>query len=352
MNYYVNENIRKTERVFPQQGRYGYHRYDMNENPEGLPKAFVDSVLREITPEFLSIYPEPDRFVGKYAAFLGVSPENIVTTNGSDMAIRYILETFGEPGKDVVTVTPSFEMYWVNCSLLGLRHVPVPYNDDMTIDIDRILAAITEDTRVVVLLNPNNPVGNVYTEEELQKVIHRTRECGAVIIIDEAYHYFYPNTFLRYAVEEENVILLRTFSKLYSLAALRLGAVISNPEIIHYVKNGRLSFDVNSAALLFAERILDHPELTKELQQIEQEGKDWILKELSSRGYEVRDCRGNFIFVKPKHEAAAVAKRLEDEEKVLVHAYRQPLLKDLIRVSVGSVKAMAFFLEAFLRADS
>lgn len=71
--YYVNENIKNTKRIFPQQGRYAYKRYDMNENPEGLPKAFVDSVLKEITPEFLSVYPEPDRFLNKYASFVGVS---------------------------------------------------------------------------------------------------------------------------------------------------------------------------------------------------------------------------------------------------------------------------------------
>ena len=351
MNYYVNPNIRKTERVFPMQGRLSFHRFDMNENPEGLPKDFVDSVLREITPEFLAVYPEPGRFEKKYADFLGVKPENLMTSNGSDMAIRYILETFGEPGKEVVTVTPSFEMYRINCSLLGLTHRPVPYEEDLTIRIESILAAMNENTRVVVLLNPNNPVGNVYTDAELEAVIAKAKEVGAVVVIDEAYHYFYPNTFLKYAVSGENVLVLRTFSKLFSLAALRLGAVISNPEIIHYVKNGRLSFDVNSAALLFAERILDHPDMVKELQEKEREGKKYILTELEKRGYETRDCRGNYIFVRPKREAPLVVRRLEEEEKVLVHGYGHPLLKDLIRVSVGSKGAMEFFLDAFLRAD-
>ena len=88
----------------------------------------------------------------------------------------------------------------------------------MTISIDKILDAITENTRIVVLLNPNNPIGNVYTEEELEKVIEKTKKVGAIVVIDEAYHYFYPNTFLKYALNEENVVLLRTFSKLFSIA--------------------------------------------------------------------------------------------------------------------------------------
>ena len=351
MKYYVDEHIKNTVRVFPGQGRYGYHRYDMNENPEGLPKEFVDEVLKEITPEFLAIYPEPDRFLHKYADFIGAAYENVLTTNGSDMAIRYLLETFGEKGKEVVTVSPSFEMYWVNCSILGLKHVPVAYEPDLTIKIEKILEAISGDTRVVVLLNPNNPVGNVYTEEELERVIERAKEVGAVVIVDEAYHYFYDRTFLPYALNGENVIVLRTFSKLFSLAACRLGVIISNPEIIHYVKNARLTFDVNAIALLFGERILDRPELIKELIRIEKEGKAWILQALEKEGYECRDCRGNFIFVKPKHSAREVANRLETEKKVLVHPYGNELLKDCLRVSVGSKEAMELFLEAFLEVD-
>jgi histidinol-phosphate aminotransferase len=351
MNYYVDENIKNTERVFPGQGRYGYYRYDMNENPEGLPKEFVDSVLREITPEFLSIYPEPDRFLNKYADFIGAKYENVLTTNGSDMAIRYLLETFGEKGKEVVTVAPSFEMYWVNCSILGLKHVPVAYEKDMTIKIEKIIAAISGDTRIIVLLNPNNPVGNVYSEEELQKVIDRAHEVGAMVIIDEAYHYFYPNTFMKYALEGDNVVVLRTFSKLFSIAACRLGVIISNPQMIHYVKNARLSFDANSIALLFAERILDHPEMIEELIRTENEGKAYTLEALQEQGYECRDCRGNFIFVKPRHNAREVSERLEKEKKVLVHPYGNELLKDYIRVSVGSKEAMKIFLDAFFSVE-
>lgn len=349
--YYVDEHIKNTNRVFPQQGRYDYLRYDMNENPEGLPKEFVDSVLKEITPEFLSIYPEPDRFLNKYAAYIGASYENVVAVNGSDMGIRYLLETFGEKGKDVVTVAPSFEMYWVNCSILGLHHVPVAYEPDMTISIDKILDAITENTRIVVLLNPNNPIGNVYTEEELEKVIEKTKEVGAIVIIDEAYHYFYPNTFLKYALNEENVVLLRTFSKLFSIAACRLGIVISNSQIIHYVKNAKLTFDANAIALLFAERILDHPEMIEQLIETEKEGKAYTLAELTKHGYETRDCRGNFIFVTPKHQATEVAQKLETEKKILVKSYGNEMLKKYLRISVGSKDAMERFLTAFFEID-
>ena len=351
MNVHVNQYVKEMTRIFPPQDRYGKLRYDMNENPEGLPKEFVDSVLKEITPEFLAIYPEPDRFLRKYAEFIGVKFENLVCTNGSDQAIRYLLEAFGEVGKEVVTVAPSFEMYWVNCMLLGYKHVPVAYEPDLTIKIEKIIAAINENTRIVVLLNPNNPVGNVYTDEEFAAVQKRAEEVGALVIVDEAYHYFYSKTFLPQALKAPNVVVMRTFSKLMSLAACRLGVVIGNAELVHYVRNLRLTFDANSIALLFAERLIDRPEIIQQLIETQQAGKDWLMKELADRGYWTRDCTGNFIFVKPNHDAHDVSKRLEDEYGVLVHPYGNPMLKEYIRVSTGSKDAMEKFLSAFVKVD-
>ncbi len=350
--YYVNEDIKNTYRIFPSQGRYGYLRYDMNENPEGVPQEFVDEVVKEITPEFLAIYPEPDRFTRKYADFVGVDFDNVLATNGSDRAIRSMLETFGEKGKKVVTVAPSFEMYWVNCNILGLVHVPVSYEEDLTIDVNKIVDAIDSDTRVVVLLNPNNPIGNVYSEDEAVRVIEKARSVGAVVIIDEAYHYFYDKTFLHLINKYDNVAVLRTFSKCFSLAACRLGLVIADKQMIGYLKNGKLTFDVNSFALLFGERLLDHPEVIDRLIREEKEGKEYVLRELSAHGYECRDCKGNFIFVKPNKDAHELTRELEEKKKILVHAYSNELLKKYIRVSVGSPAAMKRFLEAFFELDS
>lgn len=351
MNYYINPNIKDTYRVFTMQGRANYHRYDANENPEGLPQEFVDSVLAEITPQYLAMYPEPDRFIKKYADFIGVEYENVYATNGSDHGIRVLLETFGEPGKDVVTVSPTFEIYWVCCSLLGLNHKPVEYDADLTIPISRIIDAITLDTRVVVLLNPNSPIGNLYTEDEVRLVISKAQSVGAVVILDEAYHYFYDKTFLHFALENENVVLIRTFSKLMSLAGCRIGMVIGHPEIVHYIKNSRLAYELNTVGLLFAERLLEHPEIIENLIIEEKEGKAYIMDELQKYGYWHMDCHGNYILLKPRHDAHEVAKQLADKKKTLVHPYGNALMKDILRVTVGSKKSMEFFMKVFLEID-
>lgn len=352
MDFYVNNNIKSTPRVFPIQGRKEYHRYDANENPEGLPHDFVDSVIQELTPEYLAMYPEPERLIKKYADYLGVDKENVYCTNGSDHGIRVLLETFGEPGKEVVTVSPSFEIYWVCCSLLGLKHKPVPYCDDFTLPVGKILDAITTNTRIVVLLNPNSPIGNLYSDDEVKQVIDKSKEVGAVVIIDEAYHYFYDKTFLPFAINNKNVILLRTFSKLMSIAGCRVGMVIGDKELIHWVRNSRLAYEVNSVGLLFAERILERPDIIENLTRKEKEGKSYLVGKLEEKKYWYMDCHGNYVLVKPKHDAHIITKRLAEEKKVLVHPYGNAMLKDLIRVTVGSVDAMKIFVNAFLEIDS
>lgn len=350
MALYVDENIKKTKRIFPDQGRYDFLRYDMNENPNGLPEEFVVDVLKEITPQFLAIYPEPSRFLEKYADYIGFPKDCVTATNGSDQAIRYILQTFCRKNHEVVTVSPSFEMYWVNCNLLGLRHVPVPYNDDLSFNMQMLLDAIGPKTDVVVLLNPNNPIGDAFSRSDVVRVVEKAMQNDAIVVIDEAYHYFYRETFLDLVNQYENVIILRTFSKLFSLAACRLGVVIASETLIGYLNNLKLTFDVNAIALLFAERILDQPKIIDQLIIDESEGKAWLTKELSSSGYEVRPCEGNFIFIKTQNPTGEVVEGLK-EAGILVKVWNSGILKGYIRVSTGSQNMMEKFAEVFLRID-
>lgn len=350
-DYYVDPYIKKCERIFPPQGRYGYYRFDMNENPEGLPKQFVDSVLKEITPEFLSIYPEPDCFLNRYAEFVGVQYENVLATNGSDMAIRYLCEVFAQEGGKVVTVSPTFEMYRVNCAILGLNHVAVSYEDDLSIDTDKIVNAIDTDTDIVVLLNPNNPVGTAYTKDEAKRIIKKAQQMNAIVIIDEAYHYFYDQTFLPYISQFDNVVILRTFSKLFSMAACRLGVIISNPQIIEYVKKSHLTFDVNSIALKFGERILEHKDLIEQLIETQKEGKKYLLDTLKEHGYETMDGLGNYVFIRTNRNPKEIEEIFCKEKKILIKTFGNPLLAKFIRVSTGSKRTMEFLVENLLEID-
>lgn len=182
-------------------------------------------------------------------------------------------------------------------------------------------------------------------------IIEKAREVGAVVIVDEAYHYFYKHTFLPFIKEYDNVVVFRTFSKLFSLASVRLGMMIANEELIGYARKSMPSFEVNAVALKFGEHLMQHTELIDELMNKEAEGKAWLLEELSKRGYETKPSHGNFIFITPKKSAEEVSQALR-EKKILIKTFGNEFLKKYVRISTGSKKAMQYFLEAFLEADN
>lgn len=350
--YYVKECVKNIERIGGRQGRLDFLRLDMNENPEGLPASFVEKVKEELTPEFLATYPEPERFMGLLAGYLGhgITPANLCVTNGSDMAIRYLFEVFGRPGSSVLTVSPTFEMYRINSLIFGLHHKPVMYRPDFTLDFQAVLNGITEDVSIVSVLNPNNPIGTVYTEDEFDQIVKKAREAGAIVIVDEAYHYFYDGTFLGKVLEYDNVVLIRTFSKLFSIAACRLGFIVGNETMVKYIKKVRPTFDTNAIALKFGERLLEEPGLCEKLVAVEKEGRKWLTDSLTEHGYSFFAKNGNYAFIRVKTSVPLVKERLEDK-KILVKTYGQEMLKDYIRISTGSKKAMEQFAAAFYEAD-
>lgn len=356
---YIKPWIKDIVRIGGQQGRYGFLRLDMNENPGGLPKELVEEVKKELTPEYLAMYPEESRmkelladYLNRESAPVRLSEENLCLTNGSDMCIRYLYEVFAEPGSKVVTVAPSFEMYRIYAEVFGLNHCPVALGEHFQLPVEEILSAITEDTDLVVLLNPNNPLGRPYTEEEFDRIAEKASQVGALVIVDEAYHYFYRHTFLHQVEKWDHVVVIRTFSKLLSLAGCRMGFMVSNPDIIEYVRHVRPSFEVNSVALKFGERLMEHPEVIDRLQREADEGKAYLLQKLKEHDYETWAQEGNFIFVKPKSgDGKTLAARLEKEKRILVKAYGAPLLKPYLRISTGGKEYMEQFVQAFFEVD-
>jgi histidinol-phosphate aminotransferase len=314
----------------------------MNENPEGLPSTFHRRVLRKVTPELLAMYPEPEDCSKELSRYLGVPVDSLFLSNGSDESIKTIFEVYGEEGASVVTVTPTFEMYGVYAKMFHMVHVPVPYGDDWKVGVNEVLVAIDAKTRLVAVLNPNNPIGTVFSESEVRQILEKARSVGALVVLDEAYHYFYDKTLLSLVGEYDNVLLTRTFSKLCSVAGLRIGYTVGSPRLIGGLEKVRQTFNVNTVALLFATEILRDPTLIPRLQKVEREGRAFLLQELSRSGIAHYAENGNYVFIACRGRAAEVAKALEDR-KVLVKTYGHPLLRDYIRITTGSVRVMKRF---------
>ena len=349
---YVEENIKKLFRTMQPEGRAKYVRLDQNENPDGLPKWFFDSVMSEVTPSFISMYPEEGVFISKYAKYLGVNENQLCITDGSVTAMGYVVRVFGNPKKNFLSVTPTFGMYKVYTDMIGMNNIQVPYEKDFTFKIETILNAIDENTGLVCLVNPNMPMGNVYEREDIIKVIEKARKYDATVIIDEAYYYFYDKTSIDLVDKYDNVVLLRTFSKLFTLAGLRLGVVISNPQLTQYVNNLKPHYTVNCMALLFSERIIDNVDrLTKELEDNFNTGKDYVLKRLNENNYEVLPSHGCFICIKAKNKTAEqIAQELKDKYNILILIGKGEL-SNYLRLTICNIKYMKLFMDALFEID-
>ncbi len=350
--YYINENLVSLNRIFDQNLREGYLRLDLNENPGGLPEEFIRETLEEITPQFLSQYPETLPFTETLAGYLGCEVENLCLVNGSAEGVRHVIEAYSSPGGKILGVMPTYAMYWVYAAMYGREFVPIEYNEDLSMPAEKILDAMTEDIQILVICNPNNPVGNVYSFEEMDRIVARAEELCITILIDEAYHYFYPVTFLPYALEHDHVFLTRTFSKLFSLAGARLGYVVGRKEGIALVQKLCTPHNVNAFAMKFAEKIMTREGMIEELVQKQLDGKQYLLDRLRGEGYNVSGMEGNFIFIDTKTPASRVRDRLKAEEKILVKTYQGVgSMEECLRVSTGERELMEVFARALLRVD-
>jgi len=350
--YYLNKKIDSLERIFDQNERKDYLRLDLNENPGGLPQEFIDEVLSGITPQIVSQYPETLHFSEVLAKFLETDINHICLVNGSAEGIRYIIQAFTSENGRIVGVVPSYFMFQVYSEMYGRSFVKVPYNEDLTMDVSNIIREMTEETQLLILLNPNNPMGNVYTDDEFEHIIKTAKQKQITVLVDEAYHYFYPKTFIKYALNDEHIFVTRTFSKLFSMAGCRLGYVVGWPEGVKMVQKLCTPHNTNAFAMKFAEEIISHQEVLQNLIDKFNEGRQYLINTLDSHGYQHKGEAGNFIFIKVNSDALTVVSRMRAEKKILIKSY--PNVGEFgtcLRVSIGEKKYMEQFCSALFEID-
>jgi len=350
--YYLNKNIKDLNRVFDQHERKGYLRLDLNENPTGLPQSFIDKVLKDVDSDFISQYPETLEFTETLANYLETDIEHINLVNGSSEGIRNIIEAYTSEGGKILGVTPSYAMFEVYSKMYGRNFVPIEYTDDLKINIEDVLNAMTKDIQLLIVVNPNNPVGNAFTNEEIEKIIKKAKENEITILIDEAYYYFYDNTFIKYALENEHIFLTRTFSKLFSLAGCRLGYVVGWPDGIKMIQKLCTPHNVNAFGMKFAKAVIDEPNMIETLVSKHKDGREYLINFLNVNGYEFSALNGNFMFIKPKSDPNILVDKMKNEKGILIKTYSGiGKLGNCLRVTTGERSAMIKFIEALNELD-
>jgi len=320
-----------------------------NENPLGPSPRAVKAIRKWAKKVWL--YPEGGGYWLKEALSrkLGVRMENLILGNGSDEIVSFLTRAFLKEGEEIVMGDPSFIMYSIDARIEGgkVRFVPLK---DFRLDLPGMLEAITPRTRLVFISNPNNPTGTIVKKEEVEKFLEKVPP-HILVVFDEAYYEYVEDASFPQLIpllrEKENLIILRTFSKIYGLAGLRIGYGVAREEIIDTLNRVRPPFNVNSLAQKAALASLEDERQVERSRKLVREGKKYLYREFERMGLFYVPTQANFILVRVGEDASQVERELL-KRGVIVRGMGGYGLSEFIRVTIGRPRENKLFIR-FLR---
>ena len=316
----------------------GYVKLASNENNYG-PSPKVKEAIKKAADE-INIYPHRDMELRqKIAEYCGAAQENIITGNGSDESIDLIFKTFKGP---VLSFNPTYAEYRIFSEAMGEKYLQIDLEKDLTFPLKRFIAE-SRKAKILVLCSPNNPTGGVITEEELRKVLGE----GKTTVVDEAYVEFHGKSFASLVKEYENLIILRTFSKAFALAGLRVGYIIADPKVIELLDRVKPPFSVNSLAIDAAIAALDDQKYMRSTVEKMVNDRGMLYAALKEK-YKTYPSEANFILadVSPQR-SEDVYKKLLDKKIIVRNLGKYPGFSgEYIRVSVGTTEENKKFIAA------
>ena len=326
----------------PLGGREGL-RLDFNENTVGCSPRVLRALKRFTTRERLAVYPEYGEARQKLAAFFGVPEVELLFTNGTDEAIQVVVNTYIDDGAQVLLLKPSYAMYRFYADVASARVDEVPYRPaDLSFPLDELLAAITPETRAVLIANPNNPTGTAVDLAGIRRILDRAE--NAAVLIDEAYFEFCGTTAIGLIGEYPNLFVSRTFSKVYGMAGLRLGCLFSQPENIAWLHKAQSPYSVNALAVLCATAAADDRAYIEKYVAEALESRRLLCRELDKLGISYYASAGNFVLARFGERSIEIRDRLR-EKGVLVRD-RSYEIAGSVRITVGKKAQLRRFLAA------
>lgn len=309
-------------------------RLDMNENTTGCSPRVL-AKLKSLDARTLALYPRREPGEKLVADFLGVAPEQIFLTNGADEGIDLLCRAYLNPGSEIVVVTPAFAMYEVFAQTEDAKVVRVPTGPEFSFPEQKLLDAISPQTRIVVICNPNNPTGLAVPRASIMKVIEAAPE--AAILLDEAYFDFYGQTMMDQIGKLPNLFIARTFSKAYGLAGLRLGVMAGDKEQISVLRRMASPFNINTFAMeCLAEALTDREFVNAYVSQV-RAGREWLQRELEQLGFKCWPSQANFILCRFGESKKAILEGLRARGIALRD---RPDCDGCVRITIGKPEEM------------
>ena len=305
---------------------------DSNENNYG-PSPKVLEAIKNCNISDISYYPYYGELSEKIAIYQGFSIDNIKVTNGADEAIQAVIQTYLDPGEYTLTLDTSFEMPVIYTQIQGGQIIKVPYKEKWVFPVDEFLRELNNPgIKIIYIASPNNPTGNIIKENDLRKIIERASD--KVVIIDETYANYSGSTYKDLVKEYDNVFLIRSFSKDFALAGIRLGYIISNKENINNLRKVVSPFSVNSLAMLAGIEALNDIGYFYSIKKEILDSKKELKMFFETLGAEVYDSEANFLLADFKQKSEFIYNRLI-KENIAVKIYKTDgILKNHLRITI------------------
>ena len=313
-----------------------------NENPVGPSPAAVDAVGKALSD--INRYPDGSGYHLKkvLSERLSVSDDEIILGNGSNELIAIAVRTFMTNSDEAVMATPSFVVYSMAVQSVGGVCVQVPLKNHAH-DLDAMAAAVTPRTKMLFIANPNNPTGTINKKDEFDRMMADMPD-DLIVVVDEAYFEYvsdpdYADS-MRYLHSDRNILILRTFSKIYGLAGLRLGYGISKKDIISCMNRLREPFNTSSVAQKAAIAALGDEEHLRRSRGVNESGKEYLYRKLKEMGVAYVPTEANFVYMSVPDAPALYEKMLR------LGVIVRPMGPDSIRVTIGLPEENRRFVEA------
>lgn len=333
----------------PLEGRGGKMRLDFNENSVGCAPEVVRTLRRVLTAESLSRYPEYEESRSILAQYFGVKPDEILLTNGTDDAIKMICDAFVDPGDVLLVPAPTFPVYQFFHDISGGRVIRVPCDETFHLDMEKFLAALNKKTRWMALANPNNPTGTTVSKRDLTTLLCAAP--GTVVLVDEAYFDFCGETVLPWIRKYPNLVVTRTFSKAFGLAALRMGCLFANARLAETIHRAQNPFAVNSLALACTLEAIRHEGFVCRYADEVRANRADFCRRLASMGVPYVPSSANFVLTRVGDQAPEIARRLRDEGILVRDWSYDPHLRGYLRFTIGSTAQTRRLIEELERME-
>jgi histidinol-phosphate aminotransferase len=320
-------------------------RLDANENPLAIPAPLREKFTALLAAVPLNRYPEAGSvaLAVRFASSFGVGADQILLGNGSDELIQVLCTALARPGAAVLIPVPTFAMYRITSRNAGFRVVPVPLDSSFDLDPEAMRAAVAKERPALIFLAwPNNPTGNCFTASRIEALLE---ESPGIVVVDEAYFHFSGKTFLPRIGRRENLVILRTLSKV-GLAAMRIGFLVGAPALVRELHKVRLPYNLNSLSQAAAGFYLDEEEaFLEQAREILRWREDLFAAMRAIPGVHPRPTDANFIFFGCDFAADRIYRDLV-ERGILIRRLPGPGMPGgALRVTVGTPGENRHFVE-------